>query len=236
MIEKVFKYLFAIITLGVLVVNFQTIIWQKTVEIEKRKTEINERKFRAEFFSDEQKNNMDKYSSECKALLKAVENEAIYYPVAESSVDKVLTTSYVNSWMTERNYGGERGHEGADIMANINKSGLYPVISITDGIITNLGWLEKGGYRIGITSDSGIYYYYAHLDSYANLKEGQYVKAGEFLGYMGDSGYGPEGTKGKFSVHLHIGIYTYESGEEISLNPYFVLRYLENRKLKYSYF
>ena len=52
---------------------------------------------------------------------------------------------------------------------------------------------------------------------------------------MGDSGYGPEGTGGKFAVHLHLGIYVYDGGEEISVNPYFVLLYLENKKLKYAY-
>ena len=120
-------------------------------------------------------------------------------------------------------------------MASKNIRGVFPVISMTDGVVTNLGWLEKGGYRIGITSDSGIYYYYAHLDSYSNIKEGKRVKAGELLGFMGDSGYGPEGTTGKFNVHLHVGVYVYENGKEISLNPYYILCYLENKKLKYSY-
>ena len=59
--------------------------------------------------------------------------------------------------------------------------------------------------------------------------------AGELLGYMGDSGYGEEGTTGKFDVHLHVGIYFYKNGEEISLNPYFLLKALENKKLIYSY-
>ena len=139
------------------------------------------------------------------------------------------------SWMAERNYGGKRGHEGTDIMAEKNKRGLYPVVSITDGVISNLGWLDKGGYRIGITTGDGTYYYYAHLDSYANIKEGSPVKAGELLGYMGDSGYGKEGTTGKFDVHLHMGIYFYKDGEEISVNPYYLLKYLENNKLKYAY-
>lgn len=88
---------------------------------------------------------------------------------------------------------------------------------------------------IGITTGDGTYYYYAHLDSYANIKEGDPVKAGELLGYMGDSGYGKEGTVGKFDVHLHMGIYFYEEGEEISVNPYYLLKFLENNKLKYAY-
>lgn len=37
--------------------------------------------------------------------------------------------------------------------------------------------------------------------------EGDQVRAGDLLGYMGDSGYGPEGTTGQFPVHLHVGIY-----------------------------
>ncbi len=120
-------------------------------------------------------------------------------------------------------------------MASENKRGLYPVVSMTDGVITNLGWLEKGGYRIGITTEAGTYYYYAHLDSYANIEEGMEVKAGELLGYMGDSGYGEEGTTGKFDVHLHVGIYFYEDGSEVSVNPYHLLKFLENNKLKYAY-
>ena len=96
-----------------------------------------------------------------------------YHPIPESIVDKSLKISYIDGWMVERNYKGKRGHEGTDVMANVDKRGIYPVLSMTDGVITNLGWLEKGGYRVGITSNSGIYYYYAHLDSYANITEGQ---------------------------------------------------------------
>jgi murein DD-endopeptidase MepM/ murein hydrolase activator NlpD len=33
------------------------------------------------------------------------------------------------------------------------------------------------------------------------------VQAGTLLGFMGDTGYGEEGTSGKFPVHLHVGIY-----------------------------
>lgn len=199
------------------------------------KKSISDETFRDEFFSDEMRKKEEILSEQCRRYLKQVENEAVYFPVPESSVNSALKTSYVNTWMTERTYGGKRGHEGTDIMASENQRGLYPVVSICEGVITNLGWLEKGGYRIGITTDSGTYYYYAHLDSYSNIKEGDHVNAGDLLGYMGDSGYGEEGTTGKFDVHLHLGIYFYTGGEEISVNPYYLLKYLENHKLKYSY-
>ncbi len=149
-----------------------------------RKT-IEDPEFRRDFFSDSMRGNREGLSEECKTFLTNVENDVIYHPIPESIVDKSLKISYEDGWMVERKYKGTSGHEGTDIMASVNKRGVYPVISMTDGVITNLGWLEKGGYRVGITSNSGIYYYYAHLDSYANLKNGQKVKAGELLGMMG---------------------------------------------------
>ena len=73
-----------------------------------------------------------------------------------------------------------------------------------------------------------MYAYYAHLDSYRDgLSAGDRVKAGETLGYVGNSGYGEEGTKGKFDVHLHFGMYMDIAGKEVSINPYEILRYLE---------
>ena len=229
------KLLFSIIIFGVAIISIENEMLQLCVKKEGEKTRIADVDFRARFYSDAQWEKINVYNEECKKILTSVENDAVYFPVSESTVDKSLTTYFTNSWMNERTFGGKRGHEGVDIMAKKNKRGVYPVISMTNGVVTNLGWLEKGGYRVGITSDSGIYYYYAHLESFSNINEGQRIKAGDFLGYMGDSGYGPQGTTGKFAVHLHIGIYTYINGKEVSLNPYYILCKLENKKLKYTY-
>ena len=143
---------------------------------------------------------------------------------------------YVDSWFFQRTYGGKRVHEGTDLMALINESGLYPVVSVSDGVIEKIGWLEKGGYRVGVRSSSGIYYYYAHLSDYADIYEGQKVKAGELLGFMGDTGYGPEGTTGMFDVHLHFGIYVNDkAGNEVSVNPYWLLLLKNNKVLYFDY-
>lgn len=200
-----------------------------------RTMKIQDQTFRTEFFSEQLWEREAQLSKSCADILETVAGEVKYFPVPESTLDPGLGTSYVNTWMSKRNYGGTRGHEGIDIMADKNQRGLYPVLSMTDGVVTNLGWLEQGGYRVGITGESGIYYYYAHLDSYAGIQKGDSVAAGELLGYMGDSGYGPEGTTGKFNVHLHVGIYVYQDGAEISLNPYYVLRSLEGKRLKYGF-
>ena len=165
----------------------------------------------------------------------AIWNDLKYFPVPESTTDSKMTVSFTNSWMAERTYGGKRGHEGTDIMAAQNVAGIYPVVSMTNGIVRSKGWLEKGGYRIGIEAPSGAYFYYAHLDSYASVEIGDTIQAGALLGFMGDSGYGEEGTTGKFAVHLHVGIYIYPEGQEMSVNPYWVLRYLENRRVKCAY-
>ncbi len=162
----------------------------------------------------------------CAALLEDPE----YFPVAQEQI------SFENSWMFERTYGGRRGHEGTDLMPPKNIAGQYPVVSMTDGVVEQIGWLEKGGYRVGIRSPNGGCFYYAHLDSYREgLQKGQWVNAGTFLGFMGDTGYGEEGTRSRFSVHLHFGIYfNDENGEEVSVNPYWILRRMEKHKLKYD--
>lgn len=156
----------------------------------------------------------------------AVWDDIACFPVAASG------TVYENSWMFERTYGGARGHEGCDLMPPENLPGHYRIVSVTSGTVEKIGWLEKGGYRIGIRSPSGGYFYYAHLDSYSkDFAVGQSVEAGETLGFMGDTGYGPEPTSGKFKVHLHFGIYIRTSRTpELSVNPYWVLRYLEARQ------
>ncbi len=116
--------------------------------------------------------------------------------------------------------------------------GYYPVVSMTDGVIEKIGWLEMGGWRIGVRAPGGAYLYYAHLYSYAgDFKEGDRVKAGELIGYMGDTGYGKtEGTRGNFDVHLHVGIYIKtDHNEEMSVNPYWILKWLEKKRLVFTY-
>ena len=128
--------------------------------------------------------------------------------------------------------------EGCDIMGTERPRGYYPVVSMSDGVVEKVGWLEKGGWRIGIRAPGGAYLYYAHLYGYSReWQEGDAVKAGELLGFMGDTGYSTvEGTTGNFEVHLHVGIYMKTDHEdEMSINPYWVLKYLQKYRLKYSY-
>ena len=162
-------------------------------------------------------------------LVDDIFSELQCFPVVKEERE-VYPVTYEDTWGAERTYGGERTHEGCDLMAVSNERGKYKVCSMTDGVVKNIGWLEQGGWRIGIQSDLGVYYYYAHLDSYEKaFEEGDLVVAGQILGRMGDSGYGKEpGTKGNFAVHLHVGIYVKDAlGHERAINPYWYLKRLE---------
>ena len=146
-----------------------------------------------------------------------ITQEILHQPVGDMS-----RVSYEDTYLSERSYGGDRSHYGTDLIDLADHPGKLSIHSMTYGTITRLGWNELGGWRVGITSPSGIYYYYAHLSSYAgNIYEGMRVVPGTLLGYMGDSGYGAEGTTGQFVTHLHLGIQVYpESGDKGWVNPY----------------
>ena len=203
------------------------------------KEEINDKVVSYSEFKKSRKMYMSLYPDNFNKLTKAIAaiyDDLEYFPVVKSKSGNYWI-NFEDSFGEGRNYNGKYAHEGCDIMAVNNVSGFYPVISVTDGTVENLGWLEKGGYRVGIRSNNGGYFYYAHLSSYSNIKKGDKISAGTLLGYMGDTGYGKkEGTTGKFDVHLHFGIYIKtENFEELSVDPYNILRYLENNVMYGDY-
>lgn len=173
-----------------------------------------------------------KHYLQLKKYYEAIWKDLKYFPVASHEIN------FENSWMESRTYGGKRCHEGTDLSGPVTMPDYYPVISITDGIVEQKGWLPLGGYRIGIRSVSGGYFYYAHLSSYEqDFIPGDTVHAGDILGFMGNTGYGEEGTAGMFPVHLHLGIYiNAPDGREISVNPYQILLCLRKKIRKCTYY
>ncbi len=150
------------------------------------------------------------------------------FPVGTVRNQPEATVSFVDSWNAKRTYGGDRRHEGTDIMATVNTRGIYPIYNVAQGTVEKMGWLPQGGYRVGVRSENGVYFYYAHLAEYGDIAEGDTITGGEFLGMMGDTGYSEvEGTTGNFPVHLHFGIYLNdENGAEFAVNSYPFLQYL----------
>lgn len=125
-----------------------------------------------------------------------------------SPIAKTFPYSCYDDFGALRTYGYTRPHLGHDMMAAVGT----PVIAVESGKIECMGWNRYGGWRIGIRSnDSKRYWYYAHLRQNRpfaeNLKEGDTVKAGDVIGYVGRTGYSDtENTNGITESHLHIGL------------------------------
>ena len=116
---------------------------------------------------------------------------ALVFPVSGKK------SSVKGYWGEYRN--GNRRHKGIDIYA---KKGT-PVVAVSDGIVTEVSHGGKGGKCVWVKSSSHSWTaYYAHLDK-QKVRTGQYVKKGQVLGTVGNTGnakYTPS--------HLHFGIYT----------------------------
>ena len=174
----------------------------------------------------------DKNTASYETMFGNILSEMRVFPIPQDFGPDTYVFS--DSWGSSRLYGGERVHEGTDILDRENIRGKLPVISMTDGKVRDCGWNDLGGFSVGITTENGTYYYYAHLDHFAaGMSPDITVKAGQLLGYMGDTGYGKEGKKGQFPVHLHVGIcpnVTF-TNKEFWINPYPFLRSLEEKRM-----
>ncbi|MEK4229237.1 M23 family metallopeptidase [Solibacillus sp. FSL H8-0538] len=125
--------------------------------------------------------------------------------------------SYRGTWGANRGWGGRRIHEGTDLFARYGTQ----VVSTSYGVVEAMGWNDFGGWRIGIRDNHNTYHYYAHLNNYhESIKVGDIVEPGMLIGYVGSSGYGKEGTAGKFAPHLHYGMYKFNGRTEWAFDPY----------------
>jgi murein DD-endopeptidase MepM/ murein hydrolase activator NlpD len=117
--------------------------------------------------------------------------------------------------------GATRRHEAIDILAPRNT----PVFAVEDGEIARLFFSEAGGITIyQFDPDEDFVYYYAHLERYADrLKEGDDVKRGQIIGYVGTTGNAPRNTP-----HLHFAIFKMTDEKKwwqgTAIDPYSVLR------------
>lgn len=117
--------------------------------------------------------------------------------------------------------GGSRKHEAIDILAPKGT----PVVAVEDGTIAKLFLSDAGGITIYQFDPTDRYaYYYAHLDAYApGLKDGDTVRRGETIGFVGVSGNAPKDTP-----HLHFAIFELTDAKRwwqgTPIDPYPILR------------
>lgn len=114
-----------------------------------------------------------------------------------------------------------RVHDAIDIPAPAGTQ----VVAAADGEIIKLFQSERGGTTIyQLSPDKKLVFYYAHLQRYADdLMAGKFVKQGEVIGYVGDTG---NAGAGNFHLHFSIAVIAdpkrYWEGS--NLNPYPLLR------------
>ncbi len=95
--------------------------------------------------------------------------------------------------------GGARTHGAIDIAAPRGT----PVHAVDDGTVRKLFTSVPGGLTVyQFDLESRYCYYYAHLDGYAaGLAEGQALRRGDVIGYVGTTGNAP-----KDAPHLHFAV------------------------------
>ena len=90
-------------------------------------------------------------------------------------------------------------HHGDDLFAPLGA----PILACSDGVVFSVGWNTIGGNRLWLRDSQGNEFYYAHLSAFSPLaKNGRLVKAGEVLGFVGNTG-DAAGTP----THLHFEIH-----------------------------
>ena len=116
----------------------------------------------------------------------------ILMPVAGVRVEAVADT-----WGAPRS--GGRTHKGQDIFAE-RGTAIYPA---AEGYVTRIADSGLGGKHVFVSGAGGRRYYYAHLDSFAEISYGDRVSTHTIIGYVGNTG-----NARTTPPHLHFGIYT----------------------------
>lgn len=114
-----------------------------------------------------------------------------------------------------------RVHDAIDIPAPAGT----PVVAAADGEVIKLFQSDRGGTTIyQLSADKKLVFYYAHLQRYADgLSVGKFVRQGEVIGYVGDTG---NASTGNYHLHFSIAIVADPKRywEGTNINPYPLLR------------
>lgn len=99
-----------------------------------------------------------------------------------------------------RPLGNWESDNAIDLVPNPNLGSGTPVKAVEDGTIgISFGYNTTGGYRLHLMTAFNEFYY-AHFSGYAlGILPGRRVKAGDVIGYMGDTG------NAKGTPHVHLG-------------------------------
>ena len=92
-------------------------------------------------------------------------------------------SSFTDTFRAPR--AGVGWHHGEDIFAPLGA----PLLAVADGTVFSVGWNDRGGFRLWLRDRQGNQFYYAHLSAFSPLAvDGNEVKAGAVLGFVGNTG------------------------------------------------
>jgi murein DD-endopeptidase MepM/ murein hydrolase activator NlpD len=92
-----------------------------------------------------------------------------------------LTSSF--GMRTHPVLGGRRQHKGIDLSSPIGT----PIYATADGVVTRADWYSSYGLYISLDHGAALETRYGHL-SRLNVAEGQAVRKGDLIGYVGSTG------------------------------------------------
>jgi murein DD-endopeptidase MepM/ murein hydrolase activator NlpD len=190
----------------------QAALEQKEIELEAAQTETEELKKKYQAEADKYKAMEDQLEAEgqqlaAEAAAKQAAAEALIVEnggnVSVATGDFAWPTN--GNWQITSNYGwricpfhGREFHNGLDIVLTSGTHGS-PVYAISDGVITRASWYGGYGHCIQLASGGGYSSLYGHLSGY-NCSNGQFVKKGQLIGYIGSTG-------NSTGPHLHFTVF-----------------------------
>ena len=133
----------------------------------------------------------------------------VVQPLPEGVQPRLSTGGYVFPVYGPASFGDSFGaprsdvaggwHHGEDVLAPLGT----PLLAVADGTVFSVGWNDIGGWRLWLRDRQGNQFYYAHLAAFSPLaRDGNPVRAGDVLGFMGKTGDAEQSPP-----HLHFEIH-----------------------------
>ncbi len=109
--------------------------------------------------------------------------------------------------------GAIKHHNGIDLVAKTKNGGHVTdyITAHTGGVVEEVGYTDSVGNFVSVRVRKTTVMVYYHLKAKSPLKEGETIKKGATIGYMGSTGKST-------GAHLHFGIK--ENGKWIDPEPY----------------
>jgi murein DD-endopeptidase MepM/ murein hydrolase activator NlpD len=159
--------------------------------------------------------NLEKLKEEANEREKSFNELMVFLREQKSILASTPSLWPVQGWVTS-NFGARRSpfrsgvefHKGVDISTRYGKA----IVAPADGLVVKSGYEPADGNTIRIEHGHGFSTAYLHLSKIA-ARQGERIKKGEVIGYVGDSGRstGP---------HLHYSVFV----NNVPINPQKYLR------------